>query len=77
MQKLLRLGKVIPNSPLCNNVFRAVGLLFELLAQAADVDVDGADVALVLIAPDEVEEVKNFLVSIKKFATDCFYNGKV
>ena len=37
-------------------MMRRGGVVLELLAQAADVDVNGAGVALVVVAPDEVQE---------------------
>ena len=51
------LGKVVAHAPLRDDVFGGGGVALELFAQAADVHVHGADIALIVIAPHEVEQL--------------------
>ena len=49
--------EIVTYPPLCVYILRVRRVFFDLLAQAADVDVHGPYVTRVFIAPDDVEEV--------------------
>ena len=49
--------EIVANSPLCHDVLGLGGIALQLLADAADMHVHRADIALVVVAPDEIEQV--------------------
>ena len=49
--------EIVPNSPFSHQMVRLCGICLKLVAQAVNVYVDSADIALIISAPDYVQKI--------------------